>query len=133
MQRPHLLALAFLAAACGGSSNNGGGSSNDGGDAGTVVNCQTDSRVVAYAPNIAVKAAPSNAITWTLTQATPAPPARDINTWTVHAADASGQALPALNMSVKTLMPDHGHGSPTVPTVTNQGGGNYKIDQLYLF
>lgn len=108
-----------------------GGSSNDGGS-GTVVNCQNDPRVTAYAPNLTVKSS-GGSISWTLVQSAPAPPARDNNTWTMHAADSGGQALANLSVTVQTLMPDHGHGSPVTPAVTNQGGGTYKVDPLYFF
>lgn len=121
-----LLLAAGVVAACGGS-----GSSNP--DAGDVVNCQTDSRVLNYAPNLPVKSSPSGAMTFTLVQSDPAPPGRGNDTWKVHVVDASGQALPSLSLSVGTLMPDHGHGSPIIPGVTANGGGDYTVTPLYFF
>lgn len=117
------LSLALALAAC------GGGSSSP--DAGDVVNCQTDSRVLTYAANMTVT---SKAGTMKMALVSdPAPPARGNDTWSLHVTNSSGTALPGLALSVSTLMPDHGHGSPTIPTITDKGGGDYTVTPLYLF
>jgi len=116
---------ALLALACGGSSNNGGD------DAG-VVNCASDPRVAAYTPNMTVNSK-GGAMKVALVSSTPAPPATHLNDWTLKVTDAGGTPLPSLTLNVGTLMPDHGHASPTTPTITNKGGGTYEIGQLNLF
>ncbi len=108
------------------------GSSSSPADAGDVVNCQSDPRVMTYAPNLAVKSS-GGSMTFTLVQSNPAPPGRGNDSWTVHVADASGQALPNLSLSVLPFMPDHGHGTSVDPAVSNTGGGNYTVNPLYFF
>lgn len=115
--------IASLAVACGGSSSSG--------DAG-VVNCQNDARVSTYAANMTVTSS-GGALKVSLVNANPAPPARDLNTWDLRITNASGTAMPGLPLAIRTLMPDHGHGSPTTPTITDKGGGNYTVGQLNLF
>ena len=113
---------ALALAACGGSSISP--------DAG-VVNCQNDPRVSTYAANMTVT---SKAGTMKMALVSdPAPPARGNDTWSLHVTNSSGTALPGLALSVSTLMPDHGHGSPTIPTITDKGGGDYTVTPLYLF
>jgi hypothetical protein len=117
-----ILAAALLAACGGGSSM---------ADAGQV-NCQTDSRVFTYAPNLTVDSA-NKALKFVLVQSDPAPPARGNDTWTLHVTNASGQAMANLGLSVQTLMPEHGHGSSVTPTITDKGVGDYTVTPLYLF
>jgi len=121
--------IAFLAAAlfaaCGGSS----GSQPDAGE----VNCQNDPRVLTYAPNVTVTSS-GGGTKYALVTSNPAPPAKGLDNWTLHvSAASSGQAMSGLNLTIQTLMPDHGHGSPTVPPITDNGGGNYTVTNLYLF
>ena len=119
-----LLAALALAAGC--------GSSSSAPDAGDVVNCQTDPRVFAYAPNLAVKSSTS-AMTFTLVQSDPAPPARGNDVWTMHVTDAAGQPLSNLSLTVLPFMPDHGHGTSVNPSVSVKGAGNYSVSPLYFF
>jgi hypothetical protein len=123
-RREASLILVVLAAACGGSSPISEA------DAGTV-NCQNDSRVFTYTPNLSV-AAPSG-MKYILVQSNPAPPARGLDTWTLKVTDAAGTPQPGLSVQIRTIMPEHGHGSSTTPIITNQGGGNYLVSQLNLF
>ena len=120
---PFLLS-ALLLAACG-----GGSSTSD--DAG-VVNCANDSRVSTYSPNMTVSSK-GGSMKVTLVKSDPAPPARAVNTWTLHVTDGSGTALPGVSLAVDTLMPDHGHKSTTVPQVANNGAGDYTVTLLDLF
>ena len=125
----HNRSIALLAAAlfvaCGGSSSSGGD------DAGEV-NCQNDPRVLTYAPNVSVTSTAGG--TKYALVSSPAPPAKGNDTWTLHVTNASsGQPMAGLNLGIKTLMPDHGHGSPTTPAITDKGGGDYTVTPLYLF
>jgi hypothetical protein len=76
----------------------------------------------------------SKALTFILVGSSPAPPAIDDNIWTVKVLDPSG--APATNAtfsSIKTWMPDHGHGSPETPMATPDLDGTYTVQPLYLF
>jgi YtkA-like len=119
------IAFAILSAACGGS-NSGGG------DAGDVVNCQSDPRVLVYAPPVAVQSQ-SKTMKFTLMQSSPAPPARGTDTWNIHVTDANGTALPSLTLTAKPFMPDHGHAPAVNPAVANNGNGDYTASNLYFF
>mgnify|MGYP001552691117 CR=1 FL=1 len=63
----------------------------------------------------------------------PAPPDRGNNTWTVAVSDASGPPVTGATIDVKPYMPDHGHGTPIIATVTDKGDGSYLITPVNLF
>jgi len=67
-----------------------------------------------------------------LAESTPAPPARGRNSWSVKVLDGQGRAIDGAKITLTALMPAHGHSSPTVPTVTPNGGG-YAIGPISLF
>ncbi len=108
-----------------------GGSSSGSPDAGDVVNCGSDPRVFTYTPNMTVTSS-KGAMKVSLVS-DPAPPAHGNDTWNLHITNGSGTAMPGLSLQVSTLMPDHGHGSPTTPAITDKGGGDYTVTPLYLF
>ncbi len=122
-----LAGAAFLAAAC--SDND---SARD--DTGVVddVSCEDDPRVEAYSDGVSETSLSGN-VSATLLSAEPAPPARGINVWKLHVTDASGAAISDAPLSVSPFMPDHGHGSPSVPSVSAETDGDYEIDDLNLF
>ena len=68
-----------------------------------------------------------------LVSADPAPPLRGMNTWQVQVEDGSGNPIDGAMVSVDLYMPDHGHSSPTTPTVTAQSNGAYEISNLNFF
>jgi hypothetical protein len=64
----------------------------------------------------------------------PNPADKGNNEWLVEIDEAvSGAPIDNLVVTVKPFMPDHGHGSSIVPTVTPQGGGKYDVTLLNLF
>ena len=71
--------------------------------------------------------------TVTIVDAMPAIPDRGDNTWTVRITDASGAPEEGMVVSLRPWMPDHGHGSPVEPQITDLGGGEYRIESLNLF
>jgi YtkA-like len=79
------------------------------------------------------KVGSAKALTFILIAANPAPPAIDDNTWTVKVLDSSGSPLSDATLSIKTWMPDHGHGSPETPMGTPNVDGTYSVEPLYLF
>jgi hypothetical protein len=74
------------------------------------------------------------ALRFVLVAGSPAPPAIDSNTWTLSVLDSSGHSVDnATFSSIKTWMPDHGHGSTEVPAATSNGDGTYTVEPLYFF
>lgn len=58
-------------------------------------------------------------------------PINQIQTWTIYVETADGQALEQAEITVDGDMPQHGHGLPTQPQVTeNLGEGNYLVEGL---
>lgn len=54
-----------------------------------------------------------------------------IHSWTLHVATADGQPVDNAAITVDGGMPQHGHGLPTRPQVTqNLGGGDYLVEGL---
>lgn len=122
--------LAALAlAAC--SSTAGGGSTG-----GTTTNdsiCASDSRATPYAIGLSAKGI-NGKLTATFVDALPAPPAKGLNTWTVKLTDAMGSPVSGATITVKTLMPDHGHPSSITPQVKAMGDpGVYEVTLLDFF
>ena len=118
-----LVAAAFFAGC--------GGSSSPVDDAG-VVNCANDARVSTYTPNMTVNST-AGAIKVSLVSS-PGPPARGNNVWTLHITNASGTAMSGISLGYKTIMPDHGHGSPiSTPSIMDKGAGNYDVNPVDLF
>lgn len=53
----------------------------------------------------------------------------EILDWTVHVETADGQALENAQISVDGGMPEHNHGFPTTPEITEElGGGDYLLE-----
>ena len=54
-----------------------------------------------------------------------------IHSWTLHVETADGQPVEDATIVVDGGMPQHGHGLPTQPQVTqNLGGGDYLVEGL---
>jgi hypothetical protein len=54
-----------------------------------------------------------------------------IHTWTVHLEDADGNPIENAHVHVDGGMPQHGHGLPTVPQVTEYlGNGDYLVEGM---
>lgn len=68
-------------------------------------------------------------VSWTSDPA--APPLNQIHTWVVHVETANGQPVEDAEILVDGGMPQHGHGLPTSPQVTqNLGGGDYLVEGM---
>ena len=124
-----VLSMALLATACG-----GGAASGDDGppDAGSY-DCATDTRVDHFA--IGMSKTGANGNKFVLSAANPAPPAKGTNTQTITVTDSTGAAVTGATLTVFPFMPDHNHGSPLVPQVTEESGtpGSYDVTLLDLF
>jgi hypothetical protein len=110
-------------------------SSSDSGSSGTPAvsaaqtACSTDTRKDVYADGMTKQA---GTLSIKLLQANPSPPAKGTNTITLELSDASGAPVDNATITVTPFMPDHGHGSAVVPTVTPSGGGKYAVSNVYL-
>jgi len=68
-------------------------------------------------------------VSWTSDPATP--PLNKIHTWTIHVETADGQPVEDAEITVNGGMPQHGHGLPTSPQVTqNLGKGDYLVEGM---
>lgn len=61
------------------------------------------------------------------------PPARGVGTVELTLTDHDGEPADGLALEVVPWMLSMGHGSSVVPTVTPEGGGKYRIDDVDLF
>jgi hypothetical protein len=58
-------------------------------------------------------------------------PLNQIHTWTLHVETSDGQVLEDATILVEGGMPQHGHGLPTSPQVTEYlGNGDYLVEGL---
>lgn len=101
-----------------------------------MVGCMNDPRVTAFASGMAAQSA-SGTFTAEIVTAAPSPPERGpgdagMNEWTMR-LKINGAPATAGAVTVSTLMPDHGHGSPRVPVVTPNADGTSTVSNLYLF
>jgi len=118
-------------AACSSSSDSPGSDT----DAGPKVTCENDPRIVAYSPNMP-RTSTQGIFTATLVSSDPAPPVvasqGAYDTWLVRITDANQVPIPddPKLVTFKTLMPDHGHSSPTQPRITAKGNGTFEISQI---
>jgi len=91
--------------------------------------CANDPRVEAFTPGLTSNG-PAGA-TFTILSATPSTVQQGLNDWNVRVRDAGGTPI-AGTLSITSVMPDHGHGSPTIATVTSNGDGTYAISGINL-
>jgi hypothetical protein len=121
-----LSALAVVLALAGCSATSGSSVSDSGTSA-----CATDPRVTAYSAGMQANGAMGLHVV--LASSDPAPPSKGDNQWVVELLDASNAPVDGATISVTPYMPDHGHGSSIIPTVTPMGGGKYEVDHVNLF
>ena len=72
--------------------------------------------------------------TFTLTEASPAPPDRGDNSLSVAVSNAVGEPVIGASLGFAAFMPEHGHGStPASVPATETSDGTYVTDTLDLF
>jgi hypothetical protein len=60
-----------------------------------------------------------------------APPLSQVHTWTIHVEGTDGQPVEDATITVDGGMPQHGHGLPTSPQVTQDlGNGDYLVEGM---
>jgi hypothetical protein len=96
------------------------------------VSCLNDPRVDNYAAGLQRKGT-AGAIVFRIARSDPAPPAKGTNTFVLQTFDNTG-ALTMVNLGVNLMMPDHGHGTSVVPTITlDSATQSFTVTPLYLF
>jgi hypothetical protein len=132
--RSLLGALALLSiplAAC--ASSAGGGGAGGSPPATTDSVCDTDPRAETYVAGMSATSL-DGSLKMSLMAASPAPPARGLNAWTVAITDASGAPLSGATIALKPFMPDHGHGASVIPQVTPMATqGTFDVQEIDLF
>lgn len=103
----------------------------EGGHDTNPASCLEDTRDEAYVAGIS-KTGPAGYVI-AIKDSNPAPPAKGDNLWTVEIRDAAGLPMTGLSVNSASFMPDHGHGTPIIPTVTELGEGVYTLDPINLF
>ena len=109
-----------------------GGAGGSAGVDGGSVSCASDARALTYVPGMTQQGA-GKLMEARLVSITPAPALVGNNRWVIELRDAGGAPIDAASLTVKPLMPLHGHGSSVVPTATPKGQGRYEIDNVVLF
>ena len=71
--------------------------------------------------------------TFTLVQATPAPPSLQVNEWTLTVTDATGASPDVSQLTVYPYMPLMGHPSTQTPQITVKGDGTFDAKDVDLF
>lgn len=95
--------------------------------------CAGDPRAQAYAAGMEQPGLAGN-VRVRLLAASPAPPAKGLNAWTLQVVDAAGAPVVGAVVTVKPFMPDHGHGSSVVPSATpTDAAGQSSVTGLELF
>jgi hypothetical protein len=127
-----VVGLVVLGLGCGGSSGGSNNNDNTTPDAGDLITCQNDPRVMNWTPGLSVTST-SGTRKYVLVSIDPNPPARGTDTWSMKVTDAAGTSQPGLAVGVLPFMPDHGHGSSVNATVTANADGTYTVQPLYFF
>ena len=100
------------------------------GDGEEVVNCNMETRDDMFVVGIA-KSGPL--MSFTLLSASPAPPQRGDNAWTLQLTGPGGPVTGAL-ISVSPFMPDHQHGTPIEVQVTPRAeAGQYDLAPINMW
>ncbi len=119
----------LFAAGCGAHDDTHGDAHSD---AGTLVGCESDPRVIAVAPGLSVPV-PGSTLALEVVSTTPTPPARGTNGWVVRLTSTDPAVAAAAQVAeVTPTMPDHGHGSSVKPSITRRPDGDYEIGAITL-
>jgi hypothetical protein len=94
--------------------------------------CDNDPRGMTYAIGLSATSA-HGSMKASFVDATPAPPAKNENSWTLKLTDTHGNPITGATLAVAPFMPDHGHGPPALPLWMEMGGGTYVINQIDFF
>lgn len=130
MKRAVGLAVGTMALALAGCSGGGGGGGTDTGESANSAmsgGCATETRAEPFSAGMSKTG--DNGVKVAIMQSDPAPPQIYDNVWELQVSDASGM-LEGATLEIEPRMPDHGHGSPRVPQITDMGGGDYEAKRV---
>ncbi len=68
-----------------------------------------------------------------LERTSPSPVVRGLNAFEVEVRDADGAPVVGALLSATPWMPAHGHGTSVVPSIVDEGGGVYEIDEVLFY
>lgn len=106
-------------------------SGDDGGTGNEGVDCDNETRADTYTAGMSKLG--DNSIEFVLVEATPTPPAKGDNDWTVQVLDAAAP-MDGLTLDITPFMPDHGHGTPVIAEATATGeSGTYEVTPVNLW
>ena len=127
------LFLALFLASCGGDGPSAGGAGSGGAGAGGAgaIGCASDTRAMTYSANMELPSKDGR-LKLVLQSSDPAPPVKGNNNWVLRVLDAAGAPVTGATLTVVPKMPDHGHGTSIVPTITPMGD-TYRVDNVNLF
>jgi hypothetical protein len=92
--------------------------------------CESETRAMTFAPGLEVESEQAE-FRATLVDSETGAPFVGKNVWSV-AVDPLGE-LSNPEVTVEPYMPDHGHGSPAAPEITDPGDGTLRVANLDLF
>jgi hypothetical protein len=98
---------------------------------GALASCADDDRAEKFTPGMGKHT--DSGIEVALVEAEPAPPDRVDNSWVISTTKADGEPVEGAELTLNAQMPDHGHGSPREPVVTELGDGEYRAEPIALF
>jgi hypothetical protein len=122
-------ALPALVGACSG----GGGPAPSETDAAAnaAIGCTADARAFDYEPGLE-QPGESGLLSFRLVSAEPAPPAKGQNSWLLELFDGDGAGVGAAEIEATPFMPDHGHGSTQIPSVS-VADESYDLSPIVFF
>lgn len=131
-RRSLLIAPLLVLVACGSDTTGTGGTGGQTSTTTAASVCASDARVTPYADGLSA-AATDGKVKVTFIDASPTPPEKGGNTWTIDVTDDLGQPIDGATIALKPFMPDHGHGPTVVPTVkAGSQAGRYVVDLIQL-
>lgn len=77
-----------------------------------------------------VKVSRDGALSASLVEANPSPPAKGNNTWLLELSDADGNPVEALDFSAVLYMPEHGHNSSPTTVSAEATPGRYEVSRI---
>jgi hypothetical protein len=122
------LAVAVMAVPLAACASGGGGA---GGSIATSL-CDTDPRAMTYVSGLS-QTATGGTMKVSLVDAMPAPPALNLNEWTIEVTDQGGDPVTGATITMKPFMPDMGHGASVTPQIAPMTGGMYGVTLIDLF
>lgn len=98
-----------------------------------IVGCGSDEPPAIVADQFVIpllKQSHDGELSVSLTGATPSPPAKGNNEWSLEITDADGLPVENLDFDVVLFMPEHGHGSSATTVAAGANPGDYNVTRI---